>query len=133
MCLAWEEALFSEPERGDISAEPERRSSVLSIKGVPLYPGWEEALFSEPKRRPSLLSPRRNTCAEPGRRPSVTSLGRGPHCCDRTDAPCVEFERSPVTNLRGGPVFLAREEVLSAEPERRPTLPSPRGDPLCRA
>ena len=63
----------------------------------------------------------------------MTSLGRGPLCCDRPDAPCVEFERSPVTNLRGDPVFLAREEVLSAEPERRLTLPSPRGDPLDRA
>ena len=73
--------------KGDLSTEPERRPSVLSVKGVLLYPGWEEALFSEPKRRPSLLSPRRNTCAEPERRPSVTTLGRGPHCCDRPDSP----------------------------------------------
>ena len=46
LCLAWEEALFSEPER---------RTSVSSMKGDPLYLAWEEALFSEPERRPFLL------------------------------------------------------------------------------
>ena len=37
-----------------------------------------------------------------------------------------------VSNLGGGPLFLAREKVLSTEPERRPSVLSLRGGPLCR-
>ena len=40
---------------------------------------------------------------------------------------------APVLNLGGGPLFVAREEALYPEPERRPCLLNPREGKMYRA
>ena len=88
--------------RGGSRVEPERRPSVPSMRGDPLF-------------------------LESGRRPSVPSLREGPLCLAWEEAhsavpyriPIVSSLRgAPVLNLGGCPLFLVREEASVSSPRR---------------
>ena len=127
LCRAWESALCDERLR---------RPSVTSVRGGPLWQVREEALYVKPERSPRAGAPPPSEYWG-GRRPSgVDSFHATPisvvlksknigwnvsHPSHPAAEPMPE-RRSPVSSLEGGPLFRAREEALSAEPEKRPSV-----------
>ena len=93
-----------------------RGASVSNLGEGPLFLAREKVLSAEPDTRSSRVESDETLCAELERRPSVSSLGGGPHLQARKETLSAKPKRRP-----------------RVEPERRPSAPSMREGPLCRA
>ena len=96
-----------------------RRPFLPSPRGGPLCRDGQETLWSESERTPSVReAKRRLSVREAERRPSVHEAKR---------------EEARYTRKGEGPLCTRERVTLRAGTEIRPSVPSMRGGPLCRA